>query len=140
MIRRRRRTRCVACNELFDPDPRNRTKVKARQRVCTKCGPVVGHRVAVQRYAASESQDRPRKKAAPATRLEGASSASPDSPEPRERTASPSRVEVEVLASRIQMNTRGVAELLLSVGGLMAAALNPAPNRHFAQNKPDRFN
>ena len=137
---RRRRTRCVACNELFEPDPRNRTKVTSRQKVCKDCGPVVGHRRAVKRYVVSLERDPPPKRAAVSSKPEGASRSPP-----RSATAAPpetprsSRPEVAVLERRIQANPRDVAELLLSIGGLMAAALNSAPNRYFTPNKPDRF-
>lgn len=47
------RPRCASCKRAFTPDFRNRTKVKARQRVCKDCGPVVGHQKAQQRYKAS---------------------------------------------------------------------------------------
>ena len=53
-----RRQRCVSCWKLFTPNYRNRTKVTARQRVCSDCGSMVGHRFADQRYRASHATPR----------------------------------------------------------------------------------
>lgn len=53
-----RRRRCVNCWKLFTPNYRNRTKVNARQRVCSDCGSIIGHRFADQRYRASPAAPR----------------------------------------------------------------------------------
>lgn len=51
-----RRHRCVHCKKLFGPNYRNRTKTSGRQRVCEKCGPLIGHRFADQRYRLSQAK------------------------------------------------------------------------------------
>lgn len=65
-----RRQRCVSCWELFTPNYRNRTKVSARQRVCSDCGAIIGHRLADQRYRASPAA--PRRSRDPARAPSGA--------------------------------------------------------------------
>lgn len=52
------RPRCASCRKAFTPHPRNRTKTENPQRVCTACGPVVGHRLADRRYQASRTGPR----------------------------------------------------------------------------------
>jgi hypothetical protein len=51
-----RRRRCAKCKKAFTPDPRNRTKIKHRQRVCHDCGPVSGNLLAVRRCRARKAE------------------------------------------------------------------------------------
>lgn len=59
------RPRCAKCRKAFTPDPRNRTKVTHRQRVCHDCGPVSGNLLAVRRCRARKAESgRPARPAA----------------------------------------------------------------------------
>lgn len=50
------RPRCAKCKKAFTPAPRNRTKIKHRQRVCSDCGPVSGNLLAVRRCRSRKTE------------------------------------------------------------------------------------
>jgi hypothetical protein len=116
------RPRCAnrSCRKAFTPDFRNGTKVANRQRVCPDCGPVIGHRLADQRYRASPTA--PRRRQRPASTVPQTHPDTGDGGvEARQDPGTPNHGSVKKLASQVGVHLSAIAALVGGPDDLMAA-------------------